>query len=304
MAHAESQEREIAVAQGTPFARKSASTNAASPVPRARRIVTRAEGRRHGPVTRIVSPGDVGHLIKPYIFLDYFDFVPLGGPMFPMHPHSGIATITILLSGDMRYEDTTGAAGHLSTGSVEWMRAGNGVWHDAGPTGTGRFQGYQMWVALPPELENGPAHSQYLPSAEVPREGPARIILGSYGDSTSKVEAPAGMTTLHVQLASGERWRFQPPAGHTVAWAHACSGVLFADGAKIEKELVVFSESEDSIEFVAKGDTDFIVASAVKHPHDLVTGYYSVHTSAEALIKGEAEIARIGQKLRTQGRIR
>src|SRR5438445_8484167 len=118
MAHAESHEREIEVPQGTPP--KNASTNTASLPPRTRRIVTRAVGRQHGPVTRIVSPGDIGQLTKPYIFLDYFDFVPQGGPMFPMHPHSGIATITILLSGDMRYEDTTGASGHLSTGSVEW----------------------------------------------------------------------------------------------------------------------------------------------------------------------------------------
>jgi redox-sensitive bicupin YhaK (pirin superfamily) len=26
--------------------------------------------------------------------------------MFPMHPHSGIATLTVLLSGRMSYEDT------------------------------------------------------------------------------------------------------------------------------------------------------------------------------------------------------
>ncbi|MFP3624387.1 hypothetical protein SB771_34510, partial [Burkholderia sp. SIMBA_051] len=39
-----------------------------------RAIVARTQGRRHGPVTRIVSPGDLGELIKPFVFLDYFDF--------------------------------------------------------------------------------------------------------------------------------------------------------------------------------------------------------------------------------------
>lgn len=269
-----------------------------------RTVVARTSGRRHGPVTRVVSPGDIGELIKPYIFLDYFDFIPQGGPMFPMHPHSGIATITILLSGDMRYEDTTGAAGQLAAGSVEWMRAGNGVYHDAGPAGGSRFQGYQMWVALSPELENGPAHSQYLPAASVPSVGPARVILGSYAGRTSEVAAPSGMTTLHVRLRAGETWTFEPPAGHTVAWAHACSGVLRVAGTKFTRELVAFSESEDAIEFVAQDDAEFIVASAVRHPYPLVTGYYSVHTSEEALLKGETEIARIGQTLRSQGRLR
>jgi len=269
-----------------------------------RTVVARTSGRRHGPVTRVVSPGDIGELIKPYIFLDYFDFVPQGGPMFPMHPHSGIATITILLSGDMRYEDTTGAAGQLAAGSVEWMRSGNGVYHDAGPAGGSRFQGYQMWVALSPELENGPAHSQYLPAASVPSVGPARVILGSYAGRASEVAAPSGMTTLHVRLRAGEAWTLEPPSGHTVAWAHACSGVLLVAGTKLTNELVAFSESEGSIEFLAEGDAEFIVASAIKHPYPLVTGYYSVHTSEEALLKGETEIARIGQTLRSQGRLR
>jgi hypothetical protein len=42
-----------------------------------------------------------------------------------------------------------------------------------------------------------------------------------------------------------------------------------------------------------------VLASAAKHPHDLVLGNYSVHTSAEVLRQGEAEIRRIGQRLRS-----
>src|ERR1700741_2856596 len=123
------------------FPMEYAATQAApAPTVRARSIVARTSGRSHGPVTRIVSPSDVGQLIKPFVFLDYFEFKPTGNALFPMHPHSGIATITVLLSGDLRYEDTTGAAGILSRGSVEWMRAGNGVWHDASPAGFERFR--------------------------------------------------------------------------------------------------------------------------------------------------------------------
>jgi hypothetical protein len=41
----------------------------------------------------------------------------------------------------------------------------------------------------------------------------------------------------------------------------------------------------------------------VKHPHELVMGYYSVHTSEAALAQGEAEIRRIGARLRQEGRL-
>jgi hypothetical protein len=38
-----------------------------------RQIALRTRGRSHGSLTRLVSPGDIGELIKPFVFLDYFD---------------------------------------------------------------------------------------------------------------------------------------------------------------------------------------------------------------------------------------
>jgi len=38
-----------------------------------RQIALRKRGHSHGPVIRLVSPGDIGELIKPFVFLDYFD---------------------------------------------------------------------------------------------------------------------------------------------------------------------------------------------------------------------------------------
>jgi redox-sensitive bicupin YhaK (pirin superfamily) len=275
-----------------------------STLTRTRGIVTKTRGRGHGPITRIVSPGDIGELIKPFVFLDHFDFVSTGAPMFPMHPHSGIATITVLLKGQLHYEDSTGASGTLAAGGVEWMRAGNGVWHTGHPLGTEKFTGYQVWVALPAELENGTAQSRYLAPETVPRIGAARVVLGSYDGAVSSVPAPAGMNLLHVHLQDGQHWDYQPPIGHTVAWTHVHQGSLAVSDDLLSNELAVFSESGEALEFVAHGETDFIVASAVRHPHDLVLGYYSVHTSHQALEQGEAEIKRIGQQLRNEGRIK
>ena len=69
-----------------------------------------------------------------------------------------------------------------------------------------------------------------------------------------------------------------------------------------EGELAVFDESEDAIEVQAVGDTSFVFGSAIKHPYALALGNYSVHTSNEALERGEAEIRRIGDVLRVMGR--
>lgn len=269
-----------------------------------RAIAYRTRGSMHGPITRLVSPGDVGEWIKPFVFLDLFaSDSPEDFRGFGMHPHSGIATLTYLMAGDMSYEDTTGKSGTLHAGSVEWMRAGNGVWHTGAPMGDAPSLGFQLWVALPAALENAPALSQYLAAQEIPQTGPARVLLGSYGAVHSPIEAPSPMTYLAVQLRDGEHWRYVPPAGHTVAWVAVAAGALDAGAAVDTGELAVFEESNGAIDFTARGDAHFVLGSAVKHPHELVMGRYSVHTSREALAQGEAEIRRIGAQLRQEKRL-
>jgi redox-sensitive bicupin YhaK (pirin superfamily) len=270
----------------------------------ARRVVHRTRGSSHGPITRLVSPSGLGELIKPFVFLDHFDLQPGGTAPFGIHPHSGIATFTLMLSGSVAYEDTTGKSGVLPAGGLEWMRAGGGVWHDGRSADLSRMHGLQLWVALPPELENANPESQYVAPDEVPQVGPVSVALGRHGASRSPVHAPEFINYLHVKLQDGERWRYAPPAGHTVAWVFVYDGHIDAAEPVAAGELAVFEESDGPLEFRSRGDTGFVLGSAVKHPHDLVLGYYSVHTSAAALQRGETEIQRIGLRLRDEGRLK
>src|SRR5258705_13959262 len=97
-----------------------------------RKIVLRTRGRSHGSLTRLVSPGDIGERIKPFVFLDYFDADPATAPKFGFHPHSGIATLTLILAGQAFYKETTGGEGVIETGGFWVMRAGRGVWDTGG----------------------------------------------------------------------------------------------------------------------------------------------------------------------------
>jgi hypothetical protein len=101
------------------------------------------------------------------------------------------------------------------------------------------------------------------------------------------------MTYLHVRLQDGERWTYQPTPGHNVAWTAVSLGAVIAEGTRLGREMAVFEEGNGPIEFVAHGDAELVVGSAVKHPYPLVTGMYSVHTSEETLMTGEAGIEAI-----------
>src|SRR5260221_11752699 len=101
-------------------------------------MALRTSGLSDGRLTRLVSPGDIGELIKPFVFLDYFDADPATAPKFGFHPHSGIATLTLILAGQAFYNETTGREGVIETGGVVWMRPRTGVWHTGGMVGQQR----------------------------------------------------------------------------------------------------------------------------------------------------------------------
>ena len=267
-----------------------------------RAIVLQTRGLRHGPIARLVSPSDIGELIKPFVFLDLFDISAASTPNFGWHPHSGIATLTVVQEGAIEYEETTGAKGVLAAGGVEWMRAGRGVWHTG--SASQHAKGFQLWLALPEELENAPSQSHYLSADEVPEEKPVRVILGSYGRAKSAIAAPASINYLDVQLAAGESWTYQPPSDHPIAWIGVSQGKLRTPERIVAGELAVFEESGSAITIQADSASRFVLGSAAKHPHELVLGRYSVHTSRAALAAGESEIQRIGNQLVTAGVLR
>jgi redox-sensitive bicupin YhaK (pirin superfamily) len=269
----------------------------------ARQIVFRSAGRRHGPITRLVSPSDVGEMIKPFVFLDHGEVPFTGTPLFGIHPHSGIATLTTVLRGGMAYEDTMGKRGQVKEGGLEWMKAGKGVWHDGGPLEGDPLRFFQLWISLPEQEELSPPESQYIPADVVEQEGPVRVILGQHGLARSPIRAPDGINYFHVRLKDGQQWNYIPPDGHTVAWLSVDKGSLNSANTIRQGELAVFEESEDAIAVQANGDTSFVFGSAIKHPYPLALGNYSVHTSDEALARGEGEIRRLGEVLRVMGRI-
>src|SRR6202158_2488107 len=269
------------------------------------RIARRTRGQNHGPITRLMSPSDFGRLLKPFVFLDLIDNQgkPFSG--FGLHPHSGIATLTYVAEGSVRYEDTNGATGLLRAGGIEWMRAGGGVWHGGGGggAGPGRTRGFQLWIALPPELELGPSESVYLAPEFIPQDGPVRVLLGSYGTATSAIKTPSPMNYLAVRLKAGERWTSHPPAEHTVLWTALGRGSVLVPDELQQGELVAFRPSNAAIEFEASYDAEVVLGSALPHNYDLVLGSHSVHTSAEALREAEARIAVIQTRLIRQGRL-
>jgi redox-sensitive bicupin YhaK (pirin superfamily) len=273
-----------------------------------RRITYRTRGQGHGPITRLMSPSDLGQWLKPFVFLDIFDLdsvtlrsMAQGGGL-PLHPHSGIATVTVVTQGALRYDDPTSGSGTIDYGGVEWMRAAGGVWHgkELSPMpDVPRVRGFQLWVALPAELENGEPESRYIEVSDMRSAGPAHVILGTHEGVSSPVSAPPGIHYLLVTLRPGQRWTYRPHDGCTVAWLALAKGRLGAGAPVSSGEMALFQDGTGPIDLQAEGEEDavFVLGSAVPHPYQLYLGRYSVHTSPRALDQGERRIEELRRRL-------
>ena len=266
-----------------------------------RAVVKRTRGRRHGSITRLMSPSDFGEILKPFVFLDLFDHegAPFNGGL---HPHSGIATLTYVAEGAVTYIDPDNVTGVLPAGGVEWMQAGRGMWHGGGLDQGGRTRGFQLWIALPPELELGPTVSIYQAPEDVPEDGPTRVLLGNYGSASSTIVSPSPINYLAVRLKAGERWCYDPPTGHTVLWTAVASGTVSVPDELRHGDLAAFAPSSQAVEFEARTDAEFLLGSAAPHDYDLVLGSHSVHTTSAALRDAEAHISAIRRRLVQGGR--
>ncbi|MFQ5919048.1 MAG: pirin family protein [Thermoplasmata archaeon] len=102
-------------------------------------------------VRRYIGSPELDH-IDPFLLLDEMrsddpqDYIA----GFPPHPHRGFQTLTYMMQGRFRHEDSTGSNGTLASGGLQWMNAGSGVIHSEMPRmNKGRLWGYQLWLNAP-----------------------------------------------------------------------------------------------------------------------------------------------------------
>lgn len=277
-----------------------------------RSIVGRHRGEQHGPIRRLIDPSGLGQALKPFVLLDFFHAPVQPGFGFGMHPHSGIATLTWQPACDVRYQDTTGQSGVLKAGGLEWMNAGGGAWHQASFETQALATGFQLWVPMPPGVEEGDAFGQYVPPQEVPTlvDGGVRVtvLLGQVDVASqslrSAIASHQDMNYFVLDLAAHTSWRYQPPPPHTVAWAFVFEGSASMADATGAGELWVLDGAGDVLLTGGPSGARVLLGSARPHPYDLVLGASSVHTSSQALRKGQARMRAIGASLAAQGHLR
>ncbi len=193
-------------------------------------------------LTRILTQ-PLQRRLDPFLMLDAFgsdeasDYI--GG--FPNHPHRGFETVTLMLEGRMRHQDSVGNIGLLEPGSVQWMTAGRGIIHSEMPEQQqGRMAGFQLWVNLASNDKMGPPAYRDIAPGQVPVVKLAdganiRVIAGSSHGVDGAVHRP--MTeplVLDITLPPGSRLAQAIPVGHNAfVYVHGAAAMVGPAGSAV-----------------------------------------------------------------------
>jgi redox-sensitive bicupin YhaK (pirin superfamily) len=140
----------------------------------------------------------------------------------PWHPHRGFETVTYIIDGVFRHQDSNGGGGLITNGDTQWMTAGGGILHIEEPPeelvmSGGLFHGFQLWVNLPRRLKMTTPRYQDIRAQQVSllssSDGGAliRVIAGDLAGHPGPGVTHTPISLLHVTLQPGAQlhlpWR-------------------------------------------------------------------------------------------------
>ena len=235
--------------------------------------------------------------LDPFLMLDAFgsdaasDYI--GG--FPSHPHRGFETVTIMLEGRMRHQDSVGNVGLLEPGSVQWMTAGRGIIHSEMPEQEeGRMAGFQLWVNLAAKDKmTAPAYRD-VPPAGVPALTLAdgvqvRVIAGTALGVAGAVSRPTTEPlVLDLTLPAGTSFDAAVPAGHNAFVYVFGGGVVDVGGespTRVESERMAILTNDKAADGVRLSATQasrvLLVAGAPLNEPIAQYGPFVMNTTAQ-----------------------
>jgi len=209
-------------------------------------------------------------MLDPFLMLDAFgsdealDYI--GG--FPPHPHRGFETVTYMLAGKMRHEDSVGNSGIVETGGVQWMTAGKGIIHSEMPEQTaGLLAGFQLWINLPAAEKMTPPKYQEKTATDIPLEKrdlhtslkviAGRTINGTQGIINNELTQPI---FWDIKLTDSAIFSDIIPIEHN-AFIYIIEGELAVNDHQtlVSKEQLAVLTLGGGVKFQAKGNTRFLL---------------------------------------------
>ena len=235
--------------------------------------------------------------VGPFTFIDHMGPTEMDNGIYldvDQHPHIGLCTLTWLIEGEIEHRDSLGTVQRIGPGDVGFMCSGSGVTHtertplDLRDGRLNRVHGYQVWIALPKELENADASFQFLRRDELPQwqEGDLLMTMiagrGFGKISPLKVPGDAFMLDLRSHSSKDQRLKLSGELQGEIALV-VVKGSVQSGEDKINSGQMLISKTEDQCEILLHPKTHLLIFGGAPYPEERFMMWNFVSSDKERL---------------------
>ncbi|MCZ4408237.1 pirin family protein [Cryomorphaceae bacterium 1068] len=218
--------------------------------------------------------------VGPFTFIDHMGPAKLGNGKYvdvDQHPHIGLSTLTYLFEGEIEHRDSIGTVQVISPGDVGFMTAGSGVTHTERTPKPKRTQdefimhGYQIWVALPTEMEEMGPRFDFYPSTDIPTWKTDtltfKLVAGTAFAKSAPLQgfSPLFMVDIHAEKATTLNLRGQLTG--EVAFVIVKGSITEGD-QKVEAGQMLISKTNDACEIRLDKNTQVLLFGGEPLPEE------------------------------------
>ncbi|PLX79076.1 MAG: quercetin 2,3-dioxygenase [Desulfuromonas sp.] len=174
---------------------------------------------------------------------------------FPLHPHSDMEILSLVLEGTLQHRDNMGNEGNIPAGALQRMTAGTGIMHSEwNPSADDVVHFLQIWL-LPERKGLDPGYEQWEPPSGNELPGWSLLTSNDARDGSVKVCQDVDLWRVLIQESGQGSFTLR---GQRAAWLQVISGRLrvngkqlsAGDGAAVEQEETLIMTSDLGVDFL------------------------------------------------------
>jgi len=218
--------------------------------------------------------------VGPFTFIDHMGPAKLGDGKYvdvDQHPHIGLSTLTYLFEGEIEHRDSIGTAQVISPGDVGFMTAGSGVAHTERTPKSNRnsdvfsLHGYQIWVALPKEMEEMEPRFDFYPSIDIPvwktHALTFKLVAGIAFGKSAPLQGYSSLFMVDIFAKKATTLNLEGQISGEVAFVIVKGSITEGD-QKVEAGQMLISKTNDACEITLDENTQLLLFGGEPLPEE------------------------------------
>lgn len=238
--------------------------------------------------------------VGPFTFIDHMGPSSIGEGRFldvDQHPHIGLSTLTYLFEGEIEHKDSIGSIKVITPGDVGFMTSGKAVTHSERTPKNLRnketlLHGYQIWVALPKELEEMDPKFDFYPSESLPqweKDGlTIKLIAGNAFGKSAPLQGFSPLFMVDIKANRSGTLDLKDQLKGEVAFV-IVKGSITECGNKIDAGQMMISKTDEACSIELEEGTQLLLFGGEQLPEERFLLWNFVSSSKERLKQAKSD---------------